>query len=84
MRPVYCVPSEAGLASEGRSVARRLGKLLSALDGQVNAWVIDGPMVNELWEFKAGLIEKLKADGWRVEAKDAGGYRVLVPRGYLK
>lgn len=87
MRPVYCVPREAGLASEGKAVARRLGKLLSSLGNEINNYVTNGgqgSIAEEVWKFKCQLITKLKADGWRVEATDAGGYSVRLPKDYLK
>lgn len=85
--PTYCRPSEAGLASEGRAVARRLGRLLTALGNEINNYVTDGgqgSISEEVWEFKCHLITKLKVDGWRVEAKESGGYKVQLPKEYLK
>jgi hypothetical protein len=84
MAPTYCKPSEAGLASEGNAVARRLGRLLSALGNEINNFVVSGDIEREVWEFKCQLIDKLKADGWRVEAKETDGYKVRLPKNYLR
>jgi len=87
MIPTYCRPSEAGLASEGRAVARRLSRLLTALGSEINNCVVEGGLDSiseDIWNFKCILIANLKADGWRITAKDSGGYRVLVPKDYLK
>lgn len=74
----YCVPNEAGLASEARAVGRRLGALLDAL-GDVNEWIIErGELTEELWNAKVRLIERLKADGWRITIPK-NNYKVLPP-----
>ena len=87
MIPTYCKPSEAGLASEGRAVARRLSRLLASLGNEINNFVVDGgqgTISEEVWEFKCHLIKRLKADGWRVEANEREGYSVRLPKEYLK
>jgi len=84
MIPTYCKPSEAGLASEGRAVARRLSRLLTSLGNEINNFVVSGDIEREVWEFKCQLITRLKADGWRVEANEREGYTVRLPKGYLK
>lgn len=84
MRPVYCVPNEAGLASEGKAVARRVARLLNALESDVNKWVVSGQIEQDIWDFKVMLLEKLRADSWQVEAKEHGGWSVKTPKEYLK
>ena len=76
----YAVPNEAGLASEAGAVGRRLGKLLDSL-GDVNEWIIErGELTEDLWEMKVKLIERLKADGWRISIPK-NSYKVLPPKG---
>jgi hypothetical protein len=87
MIPTYCRPSEAGKASEGGNVARRLAKLLDSLSDQINGWVVEGnsnTILEDLWKFRTELIAKLEADGWRLESKENGGWKVRTPEGYLK
>ena len=69
MRPVYCRPCKAGLASEGPAVGRRIARLLKALGNEINSFVVDGQAERDVWQFKVDLIGKLKADGWRIKAR---------------
>jgi hypothetical protein len=61
----YCNPWNAGLASETKAVAKSLGKLLDEL-GQINNNLVEGEIANEVYDFKASLIQKLRDDGWEV------------------
>lgn len=83
MRPTYCQPSEAGLASEGKAVARRLSKLLNALENEINKYVVAGAIEEDIWQFKTALLDKLRADGWRIENTD-NGWKARLPEDYLK
>ena len=75
----YAKPHEAGLASEAKAVGKRLGELLDAL-GNINSWVIEsGPLTQACDDMRFGLIDKLKADGWRVSVPK-NNYRVLPPK----
>lgn len=74
----YAIPHEAGLASEARAVGKRLAELLDGL-GNVNSFIIEqGELVEQCWQFKVDLIEKLKADGWRISIPK-NNYKVLPP-----
>lgn len=75
----YAIPHEAGLASEARAVGRRLAELLDGL-GNVNNFIIEqGELTDKLWQLKVELIDKLKADGWRISIPK-NNYKVLPPR----
>lgn len=73
----WCEPWCAGLDSEPRAVARRLGVLLTALAG-IDAGNVRGTLPQELWEFRISLHERLKAEGWRITGT-RDGWRVLPP-----
>ena len=72
----YCEPLNAGLASETGSVCRRIGRLLTALDTEVSAYVVKGQIDEDIRAFRYALIQKLEADGWSVSYD--GGDRVKV------
>lgn len=72
----FCRPWNAGLASETPAVERRLGRLLTALDTEINAHIVEGSIVNRLWEFRYQLCKDLEADGWTMSYD--GGDRVKV------
>jgi len=75
----YVVPHEAGLASEARAVGKRIAELLDGL-GNINTWLVEPcELVDKCFEFKVDLIEKLKADGWRVSIPK-NNYKVLPPK----
>lgn len=74
----WCEPWEAGLASEASAVGRRLGELLTALDN-VDSNIVKGTLPNDLREFRLNLHERLKAEGWRITAKQHG-WKVLPPK----
>ena len=79
----YAVPSNAGLASEPRAAGRRAAKLLHALNDHVNQFVFDGgpgTIVEDVWQFRTDLIEKLRADGWRVYLSPGDRWQVLPPK----
>ena len=80
----YCVPSEAGLASAGPAVGRRIARLLGALGDCINRYVCEGQIEQDCFELKIKIIEQLKAEGWRIKAKEHEGYSVLVPKDYLR
>lgn len=76
----YLVPANAGLASTPRAVGRRAGKLLDALDTLLSTWTATGGLVEELWRFKAHIIEALNADEWTVRAGEDDRYHVTAPK----
>lgn len=73
----YCKPWNAGLASTTPAVGKRLGRLLDALYDEINPNVVNGPIAQELADFRFSLIEKLKADGWDIKIP---GNRYIVKR----
>lgn len=74
----YCEPWCAGLLSEPRAVGRRIGKLLDSLD-MVNRHVCKGEITDDAEDFRAKLLEKLRAEGWRITAGDTR-WKVLPPK----
>ena len=67
MKHEYCVPNNAGLGSTTKKVASGLGRLLDALDNEINAYRVErGELTEQLDTFKRDLIKRLQADGWTV------------------
>lgn len=73
----WCEPWEAGLASEAKAVGKRLGDILTVL-GNLDSGIVRGTLPTELWEFRVALHDRLKAEGWRITAKQ-NGWKVLPP-----
>lgn len=76
-KSVWCEPYDAEKASEPRTVAKRLGDILSSLD-RIDSRVVKGSLPTELSEFRMSLHLRLKAEGWRITAK-RDGWKVLPP-----
>lgn len=74
---LWCEPWCAGLASEPRAVARRLGQLLTAL-GHVDSNIVRGTLPDELRDIRMDLHTRLKAEGWRITGT-RDGWKVLPP-----
>ena len=74
----YCDPIVAGLSSEPAAVGRKLGKLLDALD-EVNSNICDGAVVDRVHAMRVELLDKLRAEGWRISAGDTK-WKVLPPK----
>lgn len=72
----YCVPWNAGLDSETSAVCRRLGRLLTTLDTEINSHVVQGQICDEIREFRYQVLCKLEAEGW--SASYDGGNRLKV------
>lgn len=72
----YCKPWNAGLASEPQAVARRLGRLITALDEEITGNVVQGSIVEQIRGFRFVLIERLEAEGWTMSYD--GGSRMKV------
>lgn len=75
-RKPYCKPHNAGLCSETEAVCRRIGRLLTNMDTEINSWVVEGDIVSDLGEFRAKLVRKLEAEGWTMSYD--GGNRLKV------
>lgn len=82
LEPVpYCDPLCAGLDSEPRKVASRLGRLLTALENEVTGNVVQGPILEDIVRCKRELFTRLKAEGWRITyLDDSQRYKVLPPK----
>ena len=76
-QPLFCEPWCAGLNSEPRAVAKRLGAVLTAL-GYLDDNIIKGTLPSEARDFRMNLHERLQADGWRITGT-RDGWKVLPP-----
>lgn len=72
----YCVPWNCGLASETPAVCRRIGRLLTALDTEINSNIAQGEICNHIREFRFELMQRLEAEGWTMSYD--GGNRMKV------
>jgi len=80
MSKAYCIPANAGLASEPKAVARRLSRLLTALATEINDHVVTGQIADDVRQFRMALHDRLTNSCWRIKATD-NGWRVLPPKG---
>jgi hypothetical protein len=64
MQIPYCKPLNAGLASETSAVCRRIGHLMQALDREINAYVVEGAILDDIRAFRLQLCDRLEAEGW--------------------
>ncbi len=76
MTKAYCVPWNAGLASETPAVCRRLGRLLAALHNEINSNIVQGAICNDVRDFSLTLQSKLESEGWSFSYD--GGDRLKV------
>ncbi len=75
----YCKPWNAGLASETPAVARRIGRLLQALDAEINANICEGAIVDDVRAFRLDLCTKLERDGWTFSYDGDNRMKVRAP-----
>lgn len=75
----WCAPWEAGLDSEAKAVARRLGEILTAL-GSLTDGHVKGSLPSELREARLELHDALTEAGWRIKARATSGWTVLPPK----
>lgn len=68
-RKPYCTPKEAGIPSTRRNVAKRIAKLMEALD-QFGWPIVDGQIIDDCQNFKFKLINNLRLDGWTVNVSE--------------
>lgn len=78
----YVQPNDAGLASTPAAVGKRMAKLLDSLSDEMNRWIAGGPIVDEVYDFKVKLLEKIKADGWEVKINARDKYTVKPTKAY--
>ena len=72
----YCVPWNAGLASETHAVCRRIGRLMMALDTEINSNIAQGEIVQHIRDFRLEMLERLEREGWTLSYD--GGNRMKV------
>ena len=75
----YCKPWNAGLASETGAVCRRIGRLLTALDTEINSNICGGNIVEDLRNFRYQLIQRLERDGWTLSYDGGNHMKVRQP-----
>lgn len=79
----YCKPLNAGLASETSAVARRIARLIDALDSELTAWIVEGAVIDDVRKFRGELLDKLQAEGWSF-SYDGGNKLKARPPGHKK
>jgi hypothetical protein len=79
----YCKPHNAGLASETGAVCRRLGRLLTGLDTEINAWVVEGEILQDIRDFRYRTMQRLENEGWSM-SYDGGDRLKVRPPGHRK
>lgn len=72
----YCIPWNTGLCSETPAVRRRLGRLMTALDTEINSNIAQGEIVNHIRDFRLAMLERLEREGWTLSYD--GGNRMKV------
>ena len=75
----YCEPWNTGLSSTDRAVASRIGRLMTALDTEINNHVVRGAISEEIREFRYQLMCKLERDGWSMSYDGGNRIRVRTP-----
>jgi hypothetical protein len=78
-KKMYCRPLNAGLASETPAVARRIGRLLAALDNELNAHICEGGILEEIREFRYLMRVKLENEGWTFSYDGGDRLKVRAP-----
>ena len=78
-RKRYCEPWECGLASATPAVARRLARLVQALDTEITANVVHGQIVEDVHRWRVELWERLERDGWALSYQGGDKLRVYPP-----
>ena len=77
----YCKPANAGLESSKKAVARRLARLLNSMYDEINGYVVEGKIIDDLISLRRKLNDGLEKDGWRVTWDDnKHRWRVLPPK----
>lgn len=75
----FCKPWNAGLASETPAVERRLGRLLTAMDTEINANIVEGAIVQWLHEKRFELVGLLEKEGWTMSYDGGDRLKVRAP-----
>lgn len=74
----FCKPYQAGLASSTQGVCKRLGRVLTALDCEINSNIVtpESEILPALRMFRSQLVEGLEHEGWSMSYD--GGNRCKV------
>lgn len=75
----YCKPWNAGLASETSAVCRRIGRLLTALDTEINSNIVEGKINQDITVFRSRLVDQLTAEGWTMSYSGTNRLSVRPP-----
>lgn len=75
----YCVPWNAGLASETPAVCRRIGRLMTALDTEINSNIAQGEIVQHIRDFRLQMLERLEREGWTLSYDGGNHMKVRQP-----
>ena len=75
----YVIPGESGLFSTSAAVGRRIGKVLDSLE--TLSWAVcEGEITDDTRNLKAKMIDRLRAEGWRVSINGRDRWQVLPPK----
>lgn len=77
---MYCKPLDAGMESEPGAVAKRLERLLDALETEITANVVDGEILTGVNRLKYEMLTQLRAEGWAVRPLGGLGWHVCAPK----
>lgn len=63
---MYCTPANAGLNSQTSAVAHRIGRLMDAMDDEINGWIVsaDDGILTDIRDAQQKIKEGLEAEGW--------------------
>lgn len=76
---MYCKPWNAGLASETGAVCRRIGRLMTALDTEINSNIAQGDIVKHIRDFRYEMMQRLEAEGWTMSYDGGNRLKVRAP-----
>lgn len=76
----YFKPLNAGIPSETGAACKRVARLLQSLETEVNGYICEGQITEDLRALKLKILDGLKAEGWRVKLTPSDKWSVLPPR----
>lgn len=79
MTKPYCKPHNAGLASETGAVCRRIGRLLTSLDEELNAFIVEGTILDDIRAFRFRIGARLEHEGWTFSYDGSNRMKVRPP-----
>jgi hypothetical protein len=74
----YCTPLNVSSQSGADKVAKRLTRLLNAMSDNINSYVCEGPIVEDVSAMRYNTHRRLQIDGWRVVGS-GNGWKVSPP-----